>query len=164
MAGFAILQLPFYSVQTPTIFFAGLMLTIVSLLLFLPVWVLYHFPRSSILPRPLARVARRYPWYFFQAASVLGGAGFIVLLTISIGYNLYMVAFRLSFTSWQNIAIFQGMLTEGKSKWLLEIGPAFVYVWAASSFAGLTTFATAVALHNGHDETIEYQDVGASYR
>lgn len=158
LPGFSVLQLPFRSSQTPAIFLSALVCLLLSLLVFLPVWTVYHFP-SAPLPRGLLRIVRYYPSYFYQLAAVLSGAAFTVSLTIGIGYELYMLTFGQVFQNWVALGVYEGM---GTSEWVFEVGDAFDYVYTAVAFQALLTISTVCSLHNGFDETIEYQDIQGS--
>jgi len=155
MPGFAVLQLPFKSLQTPTIFLAALVCLCLSLLIFAPVWSVYHFPAVP-LPARLLRLVRFYPSYFYQLAALLSGAAFTVSLSIGVGYELYMFTFAQGFENYVALGLYEGM---GTVKWTFELGNAFSYVWAAVAFQALVTISTVCSLHNGFDETIEYQDL-----
>lgn len=153
--GFAVLQLPLRSVQTPVIFVSAFVCTLLSLVVFVPVWLLYHFPRVPF-PRAVLRVVRYYPAYFFQLAALLSGAAFTVSLTVGIGYELYMLTFGEGFQNYVALGLYEGL---GTHKWTFEIGNAFDYVYTAVAFQALLTISTVCSLHNGFDESIEYQDL-----
>lgn len=156
--GYAVLQLPLRSMQTPCIFVSALVCLLVSFLIFLPVWLVYNFPHVP-LPRRVLRLVRFYPTKFYELSALTSGTAFVVTLTIGIGYELYMDTFGTGFTTYIQVATFEGLTTDTSGQWVFEMGSAFRYVWAAAAFQALLTFSSVASLHNGFDEAIEYQDV-----
>ncbi len=158
LPGFSVLQLPFRSMQTPVIFITAFVCMLLSLLVFLPVWTVFHFPQA-LLPRGLLRIVRFYPAYFYQLAALLSGASFIITLTIGIGYELYMLTFAAGFINYVALGLYYGV---GTMKWTMVVGNGFNFVYTATAFQALLTISTVCSLHNGFDETIEYQDIKGS--
>ena len=144
--------------QTPVIFTTAFVCMLLSLIVFIPVWTVYHFP-SVPIPRGILRLVRFYPSYFYQLAALLSGAAFTITLTIGLGYELYMLTFAQGFIRYVQLGLYYGL---GDRKWTMVVGNGFNYVYTAVAFQALLTISTVCSLHNGFDETIEYQVLKAS--
>ncbi|KAK4701447.1 hypothetical protein P7C70_g4781, partial [Phenoliferia sp. Uapishka_3] len=164
LPGFAVMNLPFRSVQSQTVFVVSLVLFITSFLFYLPVWTLYNFP-STRLPRPIMRLLRFYPKWFYQIASALSFIAMCFIVSIGVGYKLLMLAYLNAFNQALLEAYEAGLVgVGGTTLWDGAVGPGFDLVWAGCVFVGLTTVGIHISLHQCDYEKIErYEDDNLAY-
>ncbi|GAA5923461.1 uncharacterized protein JCM15063_003655 [Sporobolomyces koalae] len=153
LPGFSALKLPFYSDQTPSIMLTSLCLLIFSLVIYLPLWILAYFPNARLPPR-FVRFVRYKSRPLFYLTGVFSFLGFIFILSIGIGYNLYFIGFIRDFDTYYRF----GVLQTGSNGfvWTAEVGDGFGAVWAATTCAALTVIGIKISLHNGLDEKVEW--------
>ncbi|GAA6059883.1 hypothetical protein JCM10212_007088 [Sporobolomyces blumeae] len=153
LPGFSALKLPFYSHQTPSIMLSGLVLLVVSLLVYLPLWTLVYFPNAPV-PGPVVRFIRYRAKPLFCVSGVLTFLGFVFALSIGIGYKLYMMGFRQDFHNWYRFGVYASGTKD--LRWHAELGPGFDAIWASTVCSALTVVGINISLHNGLDERVEW--------
>lgn len=153
--GFAALKLPLESVQTPSIVLSAVVLLGTALLVYLPLWTLAYFPKAP-LPAPIVKFIRFYARRLFQVIGVLTFIAMIFTFTIGLGFKLLLMAAVEDFNAWISYAGWQGLVKDGTTQWVAEIGGAFDLLWVSTVCQALVALAVKVALHNGLDEKIEW--------
>lgn len=150
----ATLQLPLRSSQTPAITLTAIILSLLSLIVYLPVWIMAYFP-STRMPGRVRELILDHSRQFFFVAGMLSFASFMISITIGIGYKLLMRSAALYFHRAQTSAFLAGWTGSSTSVWTARTGRGFDLFWAGSVMQALVALGTNVALHNRLDERIE---------
>ncbi|KAL8286197.1 hypothetical protein RQP46_004685 [Phenoliferia psychrophenolica] len=175
LPGYSVMALPFRSVQSQAIFVTSLVLFGLSFLLFLPVWILFYFPRTVIVHARVTHFIRFYPKQFYELSGAAAFSAMVLAMSIGIGYRLLFTGYLDAFNSAQveyaatlggraQVAAFlEGTVgADGASYWKGEFGKGFDLVYVAIVLMGLTAGGIQIAIHQQlHDKIERYGDDGS---